>query len=445
MVKRTQTNGKTKKTSNGRTNGNGGPRVAPRSRMQNGQRRRNIGAATGTVSRNSMGGNFSGQQVQVISGTDFIGSVVMPKNPTETTARLLDIGLNPRELIGTRWAQMCSLYEKYRFTSLVFTYIPAVSSVVGAQIVSYFELDPSDVFGESGSLATDIRVANAHQNMKLHNIYDNVSISLPKVTGLKDFFTDSLINADPRLSQQARFRMLATAGMTGFYDTTQELFTVGTLRMSWVCRFFNPQIQPSILAPSSQSKTGLQGSPSLRILTLSNHLSGAISSPGVTGINYRNINGVRKLASWYSLDTTPLLPGTYTMNTFTETWDTTILHGAFTSVTDLMDDSFFVVRSAKAGWNKDDIERPVTRLLVAGVIGTPGPKYGLELVVLESSGFICLRFYQLGSIANDIKYRNTTDRFDDFDLPTVRVKIGAANESELTRINFRGLDQVYTI
>jgi hypothetical protein len=233
-----------KNGNNGTRNGNGNTRAG----------RRNVtGGSTGVIVRkqtqNVFQQNFLGQ-TSIISGTDFVATVALPNTLSENSARLTDIGLSPSELSGTRWAQLASMYEKYRMINCSLCYVPAVSSVTGGQILGYWELDPDDVFGGSLGLAQDIRVGMAHQNSVLFNIYDNVNIILPLRTGIADFYVEKANSTvDRRWTQQGRFRLIATSTLSGFFDSAATTIPVGSIYLKWKCLFKNPQIQPSLAVP----------------------------------------------------------------------------------------------------------------------------------------------------------------------------------------------------
>jgi hypothetical protein len=143
------------------------------------------------------------------------------------------------------------MYEKYRFTTCMMVYVPAVASIVGGQMISYWELDPTDTFGASGDLQQDLRVALAHQNSKLHNVYDTVSVALPLRTGITDFFVEraSTPSDSLRWTRQATYRMIASAGLTGFLPSDVDSMVVGSIYLRWATTFKNPQIQPSLTVP----------------------------------------------------------------------------------------------------------------------------------------------------------------------------------------------------
>lgn len=206
---------------------------------------RRSGGATGSVN------TWSGQ-TQTISGYDYITNVTAPYALSETTSRLVDVPMTPTALAGTRWSQLATMYEKYRFTSCQMCYVPAVASIVGGQVISYWELDPTDPFGASGNLNQDLRVAMAHQNAKLHNVYDNVSVAMPLRTGISDFFVERAgVTDNPRWSRQATYRVIASAGLTGFLNHDVQTMVIGSIYMKWTCMFKNPQIQPSLIVPVS--------------------------------------------------------------------------------------------------------------------------------------------------------------------------------------------------
>lgn len=195
-------------------------------------------------------------QVQVLSGYDFVSTVSVPTQLNASNAVILDVPTAPTALAGTRWSQLAAMYEKYRFLKATMVYVPSVSSVVGSQMISYWELDPLDSFGNSGNLQTDLRVAMAHQNAKLHNIYDNISIEMPLRAGINDFFVERGVTTpedNPRWTQQARFRMIASSGATGFFDNGATEIGAGSVYLAWTCKFLNPQIQPSLVVPMVQS------------------------------------------------------------------------------------------------------------------------------------------------------------------------------------------------
>lgn len=241
-----------------RRNRNGNAATKPRRNIsKNAPNTSRLARSTNRSRAGGSSGMFRGNstQVQILSGYDFISSVVLPVNVNDTNAVILDIPTTPSALSGTRWAQLSAMYEKYRFLKATMVYVPSVSSVVGAQMISYWELDPSDSFGASGNLQSDLRVAMAHQNAKLHNIYDNTSVDMPLRAGINDFFVERATagNDNPRWTQQARFRMIASSGVTGFYDTASTMIGAGSVYLAWTCKFLNPQIQPSLVVAPANS------------------------------------------------------------------------------------------------------------------------------------------------------------------------------------------------
>jgi hypothetical protein len=130
-------------------------------------------------------------------------------------------------------------------------FVPSVASIVGGQMISYWELDPTDTFGASGDLQQDLRVALAHQNSKLHNVYDTATVVLPLRTGIADFFVERAGSSPDSLrwTRQANFRMIASAGLTGFLPSDATNMVVGSLYMRWATTFKNPQIQASLTVP----------------------------------------------------------------------------------------------------------------------------------------------------------------------------------------------------
>lgn len=267
-----------KRRQNMKRNGNGNSNTRLRRPMS--KNKPNTARVFRPSNRSRAGGSsgmFRGvsTQVQVLSGYDFISTVAVPTQLNDSNAVLLDVPTAPAALSGTRWAQLAAMYEKYRFLKATMVYVPSVSSVVGSQMISYWELDPLDSFGNSGNLQTDLRVAMAHQNAKLHNIYDNVSIDMPLRTGINDFFVERGITTaedNPRWTQQARFRMIASSGATGFFDNGATEIGAGSVYLAWTCKFLNPQIQPSLVVPNLQSTT-------LAIRTSSNSVSNCTTLP----------------------------------------------------------------------------------------------------------------------------------------------------------------------
>jgi hypothetical protein len=260
----------------------------------------------------------------VITGNDFVRTVTMSHQLTVETAKLLDIGLSPIDLRGTRWAQLCPLFEKYRFTSLRFEFVPSIPSVVGGQAISYWELDPNEEFGAGADLDTMIRVGNAHYGAKLHNIYDNVQLAIPTQTGLTDFFCQSDPDANKRLTQQARFRMVATSGISGLVDNSTTSIMIGSLRMIWTCRFKNPQIQsepPPLLGADNYTKEIASVTQLHKLFSLPRKLKGATSEPTtlqmLDDFRFININGEQEegLLIPYSGATslTVVAPGEWTL------------------------------------------------------------------------------------------------------------------------------------
>jgi hypothetical protein len=277
-------NGRKKNGNNGNngnnvTQPNGRKRVANAANTIPGLRRKRLGAS-GVVS------TFNKQTVAV-EGYDFISTVSFPRVLVVANSRLVNIGLSPAQLSGTRWAQMAVMYEKYRMLSCTMVYVPAVSSVIGGQMISYWELDPTDEFGTAAGLQADIRIAMAHQNSKMHNIYDTVSVAMPLRTGIADFFVERSDRTDnPRWTQQGVFRMIATAGISGLYDNQMDEIGAGSIYLRWNCLFKNPQIQAGLMVPLSSDLTSPQTTISSTLSCVSGVPSNTSNSLAISTVSY---------------------------------------------------------------------------------------------------------------------------------------------------------------
>lgn len=239
----------------------------------------------------SGGVNTSSGQVQSSSGYDFVTNILYPLTLSSQSTVLVDIPLAPVALSGTRWAQISVMFEKYRFTRCEMVYVPAVASVVGGQMISYWELDPNDSV-DTTDIQQALRVAMAHQNAKMHNIYDSTQVVLPLRTGITDFFVErATVTSDKRWTRQATFRMVATAGLSGFLPSGVTSLIAGSVYMRWTCCFKNPQIQPTLVVPA-----GNQGTDPRKM-----HPSDRLSQPAQAVWRSDAIPSYAKTLNYYSL------------------------------------------------------------------------------------------------------------------------------------------------
>lgn len=384
------------------------------------------GGSTGTVN------TFSGQ-TQTISGYDYITNIVAPYSLSETSSRLIDIPMTPTALAGTRWSQLATMFEKYRFMSCQMCYVPAVASVVGGQVISYWELDPTDPFGASGNLNQDLRVAMAHQNAKLHNVYDNTSVSMPLRTGIADFFVEKSGGGldNPRWTRQATYRVIASAGLTGFLNKDVTSMVIGSLYMKWVCLFKNPQIQPSLIVPISTIQAPLKPAATDVLANVFTPAKNTVASGVVNKNSWFDQDGQPLLVDNYSRVPGNLTPGTYKYNALVATAQGLEVSYTREQYATRVKDAIYVIRGAPLPADVIVVyskQQPVW----VGPEGSTSPSVvGCMELTLErfTNGHIAL-FHSLGTagsigVVRDVAEPAVSPSPSDYGIPALLVKVAA--------------------
>jgi len=153
---------------------------------------------------------------------------------------MAQIEISPSSFIGTRLSVLAKVYDKYRFTKCQVRYVPSVPTTVGGQFVMYFDLDVGDLVADVSSVEVAVRNAMAHQGAELCNVYNSGMTTMPIAPGLKDFFTGAA-DGDNKLFRQAKFWMVATAGLNGTGLPASGV--VGSLFLDYTIHFEGEQLQ----------------------------------------------------------------------------------------------------------------------------------------------------------------------------------------------------------
>lgn len=173
-------------------------------------------------------------------GTDFLQSVTLASQVTVANCVMAEITISPSDFAGTRLSTLSRVYDKYRFTRCAIRYVPSVPTTVGGQFVMYFDLDVSDTVADVTSVDIAVRNAMAHEGAQLVNVYNRGMTMLPIRPGLKDFFTGPAVG-DDKLYKQAKFWMIASAGLNGTGLPANGV--VGSLFLDYEIEFEGEQLQ----------------------------------------------------------------------------------------------------------------------------------------------------------------------------------------------------------
>jgi len=186
--------------------------------------------AIGSIVNNS---NAQGDQILTVASSSTVGG--FPVAPANFTG--------PMQL----YAQ---LFEKYEFTKLQATFKTSTSTTTTGSFVMYFETDPDTVYqaGTSGYQA-----AMAHKTKVVSNMYQGnarCNYRKPQGDGTTSFFTSDDLSSTAKLTTQAVFRCVME-------NPCATNATLGTVYLSYLCKFYVPQFEPQASSNSGVASSYL--------------------------------------------------------------------------------------------------------------------------------------------------------------------------------------------
>jgi hypothetical protein len=171
-----------------------------------------------------------------ITGSEFITTVSVKTTdfttPTQPGDVIYNLPISPTFMPGTRLSQLAKLYQKYRYTNLVFEYVPIVPSIQDGAILMYIVEDPN----ENPSLITDpdtrLRNDMAHKGAHMFNVYTYGRTFLTKGNDSYNWYF--IYNDDePRLNNQGQFFIVASS----LFTNENTSLTLGQIIMHYDIEF----------------------------------------------------------------------------------------------------------------------------------------------------------------------------------------------------------------
>lgn len=248
-----------KKSKNGGGNGNNGGGGGG-----NGNRVTN--RMTPSVGLMNVNSNYRemNNRTPVLKGSDLVTTVVAKPstsivNPSDSI--LVNFTASPTSYPGTRLFQLSQLWERYRFISLRYRFVPAVPNTLACQFVMYVDTDPND----DPSAITDrdalIRQALAHTGAQQWNFNLPKNVMLPIRADNQLYYT-GITSANERFSAMGRVFLLQITDPVNFNGALlTEPVIAGSLFVDWHIMFQTPQI--AVEATSAQ--VALIQNPGLRL------------------------------------------------------------------------------------------------------------------------------------------------------------------------------------
>jgi hypothetical protein len=225
-----------------------------KSKGANGKKKKVVGTvqkATNAVSNAPVQHGYSVSRcsgpIDVLKGTDFLGTVGIKAKPTTAKERVLGIfPVSPSYYPGTRLTRMADNWERYRFRKFNLRYVPAVPTALGCQVLLYQDTDPSDDPSVITNADALIRQATSQARSKQWNFYQREVISMNMRRDVEPYYTgqDKL---NPRFSRQGDAYLLQVTDPVNFQGEalTADLPVAASVYLDWEIEFSNQQINPA--------------------------------------------------------------------------------------------------------------------------------------------------------------------------------------------------------
>lgn len=195
--------------------------------------------------------NYKREQIDSLTGTEFIGSVASGATGSVAGDILEAILISPTSFSRTRLYQFAPLYQRYRFTRLNFIYEPTANATQSGQLIGFADYDVDAPL--IGDTEDNLPVAAAHLGQRICQIWESQTFPFGVVDDLPMLYT-SLEGQEDRLIYQGLFYLLAATSITGNLP-------LGNLYIEYQCEFSVPQLSPAVV-PEQMLATKWEGSSS---------------------------------------------------------------------------------------------------------------------------------------------------------------------------------------
>jgi len=144
-------------------------------------------------------------------GVDYIGSLTSSPSGNQPGDNLFVQNLHPKDFLNSRLAMYCLLYEKYKFASIEFHYVPTTSANSAGSLIGAIVPDPEDPL-QVGT--ANIQLLTSLAGEQAFRVWDDArSIRLVPKRDVPFLFTDKSAS-DDRLTSQGSFRIAALSSLT---------------------------------------------------------------------------------------------------------------------------------------------------------------------------------------------------------------------------------------
>jgi len=231
---------------------------------------------------------------------------------------MLNIPINPKTMGLPRLRNQSVLYEKFQFPKLVLKYHPTASAMTSGQLVGYVIYDAKDVPPEGGGEKNLQRAFSAF-GAKAVQVRDVTSWELKLKDPSASFYVDTQVSGDTRLSEQARFILLAASDFS-------ESIALGSISVDYAINFYYPRVEDGVYYATCWTAAG-NGS-----MTTTNFLG----TPTVP--TYSNLT-VEYKDNTFTLQSGRYLLTCYFHGTGFGTWDWVVPGESFTTDVNIKDSS----------------------------------------------------------------------------------------------------------
>jgi len=154
----------------------------------------------------------NGNVVDVLTGTDLLGTVSLPDAATAGDI-LFKQEISPSKFASTRLAQFADLYQRYRFRRIEFVYEPVANATQSGQLLGYADFDIDNQLVRNDP--TNLQIGAAHQGQAITQIWQPMVFDMGQVFTFTDLYTEQGQGdgSDPRLSVQGIFYLLAASAI----------------------------------------------------------------------------------------------------------------------------------------------------------------------------------------------------------------------------------------
>jgi len=178
--------------------------------------------------------NENGNTVDLLTGTDFITSIV--SGPTSAPGDILyKQEISPSRLANTRLLQFSQLYQRYRFKRISFIYEPVASATQSGQLLGFADFDVDNQINTNST--ENLAIGAAHQGQAITQIWQPIEFDMGQVLTFTDLFTEvgSSVTDDQRMSIQGVFYLLAASALP-------ETLSLGNVYVDYEIEFSIPYL-----------------------------------------------------------------------------------------------------------------------------------------------------------------------------------------------------------